>query len=271
MRLSRTVARYRARPQRGDNTALVERLKEIARKKKRRGYRLAYFQLRREGVVVNHKRVHRLWKATGLSVPKRKRGKRVRGVSLARAVTADAPNRVWCLDFASEATLSGKKVRILCVSDEWTRESLALEVGSSFVSERVCQVLERLFLSRGKPQALRMDNVDNGPEFIALALRGLCHRHGVSGAYIDPGKPWQNGFAESFVSRLRDEFLDGEVLWSVKDAQVRLGGWRRYYNEERLHSSIGYRTPAEFPAVWREKEATKLGETKQRIGTIHGG
>lgn len=268
MRFSRTVARYRARPKRKDNAALVERLKEIARKKKRRGYRLAYFQLRREGVVVNHKRVHRLWKAAGLSVPKRKRGKRIRAVSPVREVVADAPNTVWCLDFASEATRSGKKVRILCVSDEWTRESLALEVGSSFVSEKVCQVLERLFVCRGKPAALRMDN---GPEFIALALRGLCHRFGVSGAYIEPGKPWQNGFAESFVSRLRDEFLDGEVLWSVKEAQVRLSSWRRYYNEERLHSRIGYRTPAEFAAAWREKETRKMGETKETLGTIHGG
>lgn len=95
--------------------------------------------------------------------------------------------------------------------------------------------------------------MDNGPEFVALALKGLCCRHGVNAAYIEPGKPWQNGFAESFVSRFRDEFLDGEVFLSVLDAQVRIGLWRRYYNEERLHSRIGYKTPNAFAANWQEK------------------
>jgi len=263
--LSRTVARYRARPKRHaqDNETLVERLKEIARKKRRRGYRLAYQQLRQEGWPVNHKRVHRLWKATGLSVPARKSRKRLRRVATARAVEARHPNSVWCLDFAQDRTLQGTKVRILCVTDEFTRESLALEVGHSFRAERVCQVLEALFVAHAKPTALRMDN---GPEFVALALKGLCYRHGIDGAYIEPGKPWQNGFAESFVSRLRDEFLEGEVLRSVVDAQVRLGMWRRYYNKERLHSRIGYQTPQQFAAGWLEA-GRKQGETKEFVGT----
>jgi Transposase and inactivated derivatives len=159
----------------------------------------------------------------------------------------------------------------------FTRESLALEVGTSFKSERVCQVLENLFAVRGLPAALR---TDNGPEFIALALRGLCYRCGVSTAYIEPGKPWQNGFAESFVSRVRDEFLDGEALLSVLDAQVKLSLYRRYWNEERLHSSLDYQTPNEFATRWRadqadgdreEREgittALKSGETKEPVGT----
>ncbi len=146
-------------------------------------------------------------------------------------------------------------------------ESLALEVGHSFTSEQVCRVLESLFVSRGKPAALRMDN---GPEFVALALKGLCQRHGVSAAYIEPGKPWQNGLAESFVSRLRDEFLDGEVLLSVLDAQVRLGLWRRYYNEERLHSRIGYLTPRQFAARWWEMSSKAVG-TKEAVGSTQGG
>jgi transposase InsO family protein len=131
---------------------------------------------------------------------------------------------------------------------EFTRESLAIEVGGSFRSERVCAVLEQLMTGRGRPGALRMDIIGasrrNGPEFVALALRGLCHRSGIDPAYIEPGKPWQNGFAESFMARLRDEFLDGEAFLSVLEAQVRLGLWRRYWNEERLHSSLGYQTPA---------------------------
>ncbi len=112
--------------------------------------------------------------------------------------------------------------------------------------------------------------MDNGPEFIALALKGLCHRHGISTAYIEPGKPWQNGFAESFVSRLGDEFLDGEVLLSVLDAQVRLGLWRRYYNEERLHSRIGYQTPREFAASWKQPGGKSV-ETKEVVGSTQGG
>jgi transposase InsO family protein len=259
------VARYHARAKRHDNDQLVERLKQIARKKRRRGYRLAHQQLRQEGWKVNHKRVHRLWKATGLSVPPRKSRKRLRRTTATpvRDTQALRPDSVWCLDFAEDRTIHGTKLRLLCVSDEFTRESLALEAGRSFRSEQVCRVLEGRFVSRGTPAALRMDN---GPEFIALALKGLCHRYSINGAYIEPGKPWQNGFAESFISRLRDEFLDGEVFLSVRDAPVRLALWRRYYNEERLHSRIGYQTPRAFAASWRES-SKETAETKEFVGT----
>lgn len=142
----------------------------------------------------------------------------------------------------------------MCISDEFTRRSLAIEVGRSFRSDGVCRVLEELMNHHGVPDALRMDN---GPEFIALALRGLCHRKGINPTYIEPGKPWQNGFAESFHSRLRDEFLDGEVFGSIFEAQVRLDTWRRDYNEERLHSSLGYVTPREFAAHWVEEAANR--------------
>ena len=113
-------------------------------------------------------------------------------------------------------------------------------------------MLEQVMARRGVPEALRLDN---GPEFIALALRGLCHHKGINPAYIEPGKPWQNGFAESFHSRLRDEFLDGEVLYSVRHAQVRLENWRRDWNEARLHSSLGYVTPRHFAGKWVQNEA----------------
>ncbi len=266
---SRSVARYRARPRRVDEAALVERLKEIARKKRRRGYRLAHRELRRHGWSINHKRVWRLWKREGLSVPPRKNRKRLqRGVCAARGLVADRPNTVWCLDFVEDRTLAGGRLRILCVTDEFTRESLAIETGICFRSERVCLLLEGLVESRGVPAALRMDN---GPEFVALALRGLCHRRGIDAAYIEPGKPWQNGFAESFHARLRDEFLDGEAFLSVLDAQVRLGLWRRYYNEERLHSSLGYQTPAEFAFKWAGQEHKNRAETKAPGGPNNGG
>ena len=149
------------------------------------------------------------------------------------------------------------------MTDEFTRESLAIEVGRFFRSERVCQVLEELIGRRGAPGALRSDN---GPEFIALVLRGLCYRYGIDPAPIEPGQPWQNGFAESFHSRLRDEFLDGEVFLSVREAQVRLAGWQRDYNEERLHSSLGYQTPHEFAARWNEENQNRL-RTKAALGS----
>jgi putative transposase len=239
---------------RADETLLVERLQQFARKRRRCGYRLAHRELRCSGVIVNHKRVHRLWRREKLSVPPRRSRKRIRGVAPPRPVTAQSPNQVWCLDFLEDRTLSGQKLRILCVSDEFTRESLVIEAARSFRSERVCSVLQEVMSRRSAPCALRMDN---GPEFIALALRGLCHRHGISAAHIEPGKPWQNGFAESFHSRLRDEFLDGEVFLSVFEAQVRLDTWRRDYNEERLHSSLGYVTPSAFAAGWAAQAANE--------------
>ena len=149
-------------------------------------------------------------------------------------------------------------------------ESLAIEVGRSFKSECVCSTLADLMTARGVPGALRMYN---GPEFVALALRGLCQRRDINASYIDPGKPWQNGFAESFHSRLRDEFLDGEAFLSTLDAQVRLSVWRRYYNEERLHSSLGYLTLREFAGRWsaESSEGQKPLETKEPIGPTSGG
>ena len=159
--LSRSSARYRQRPG-ADETALVERLREFARKRRRRGYRLAHREMRRDGMLINHKRVYRLWRREGLSVPPRRNRKRIRNVSPPRAVTADAPNRVWCLDFAEDRTLFGTKLRILCMTDEFTRESLSIEVGRAFRSEQVCAVLEELMSVHGKPSVLRMDN---GREF----------------------------------------------------------------------------------------------------------
>jgi len=245
--------------------ARVERLKDFANKRRRRGYRLAYRELRRNGVVVNHKRVYRLWRREGLTVPPlRRRRMRVRGTAPPRCVVADRPDRVWCLDFLEARTLGGTKLRLLCVTDEFTRESLAIEVGGSFRCERVCAVLDALIAVRGTPEMLRMDN---GPEFVALALRGLCYRQGIWAGFIALGKPWQNGFAESFHSRLRDEFLDGEVFSCVLEAQVRLSLWRRYYNEERLHSSLEYHTPSEFAGRWAADGLKNAAETKALTGT----
>jgi transposase InsO family protein len=211
--------------------------------------------MQQEGLKINHKRVYRLWKKAGLTVPARKTRKRIRGTAAPRPVTATRPNSVWCIDFLEIKTLSGGKIRVFCVGDEFTRESLAIEGGRTFRSERVCHVLGDLMDQRGAPRALRMDN---GPEFIALVLRGLCHRRGVDAHYIEPGKPWQNGFAESFHARLRDEYLDGEVFFSVAHAQVLLKRWRQDWNTERLHSSLGYTTPNQFVEKWNINNRTTV-------------
>lgn len=262
LNLSRSGARYQARSQ-ADEKPLVEHLHEFAKRRRRRGYRLAHQELQRGGMKVNHKRVHRLWRREGLSVPPRRSRKRIRGAAGPQLHDAQHPHHVWCLDFLEESTLSGSKLRVLCVSDEFTRQSLAIEVGQSFRSERVCAVLERLMKEQDVPQALRMDN---GPEFVALALRGLCHRRGINPSYIEPGKPWQNGYAESFHSRLRDEFLDGEVFTCVREAQVRLDAWRRDWNTQRLHSSLAYLTPQEYAARW-DQAVVNESDTKATTGS----
>jgi transposase InsO family protein len=240
-----------------EESNLVERLKQFVRnpRKRRRGYRLAHKDIAREwmkaGKALNHKRVYRLWRREGLSVAPRRVRKRIRTGNCVGGHVAGQPNAVWCFDFIEIKSIRRQKLRVFCVSDEFTRESLAIEVETSFVSEKVCAVLERLIAKHGMPNAFRMDN---GPEFIALALRGLCHRRGINAAYIDPGKPWQNGYAESFHSRLRDEYLDGEVFWGVRDARVGLSSYRSYFNTERLHSSLGYQTPIEFVASWSHSQ-----------------
>jgi len=228
----------------------VEQLQMFSQSRRRRGYRLVYQELRRSGWTVNHKRIYRLWNKQQLSVPRRRVRKKWRSGAWVSEVLATGPRQIWCLDFLQERTVGGRSVRVLCISDEFTRQSLSIDAGNSFVSERVCQVLEQLFERHGVPRMLRLDN---GPEFIALALRGLCHRRGIQLGFIAPGKLLprgrpQNGFAESFHARLRDELLDGEVFWSVRQAQVLLDSWRHYWNKQRLHSSLGYVPPDEFAA-----------------------
>lgn len=256
---SRSTCRYASRPTQPDEALLVEQLQAFSQNRRRRGYRLVHQELRRSGWTVNHKRIYRLWKEQQLSVPMRRARKKWRSGASVSEVLATGPGQIWCLDFLQERTVGGRSVRVLCISDEFTRQSLSIDARNSFVSERVCHVLEQLFERHRVPRMLRLDN---GPEFIALALRGLCHRRGIQLGFIAPGKPWQNGFAESFHSRLRDEFLDGEVFWSVRQAQVLLDGWRRYWNEQRLHSSLGYVPPNEFAANWVK---SSNGKTKTEM------
>jgi putative transposase len=261
--LARSTARYLNRSGQAQGE-LVERIRSLAKKHPRFGYRRVGALLRRDGQPVNHKRLYRLWRKEGLALPRPKKKKRAARPKQERPLPATRPDQVWTVDFLEDRTGKGQKLRLLTITDEFTRESLAIEIAPRMPALAVAATLARVIAERGAaPLYLRSDN---GPEFIAGALRGFLHQQGVATAYIEPGSPWQNGYAESFHSRFRDEFLNAEVFLSVVDAQVRTRIWRRWYNEERPHSSLGYQTPREFAANWRKAQTEEAGANKH-LGT----
>lgn len=218
------------------DAALKERLRQVWRANM--GYRMAHALVKSEFAPLNIKRVHRLWKEERLGRMKRYRKKRTGGsVPLA----AEGPNHVWCVDFCFDWCENGTRLKVVAIQDEFTKELLALEVATSFKSLRLQSVLAGLFASRGAPQFLRSDN---GPEFASRSMAVFLAQHGSQSRFIAPGSPWQNGHAESLVSRLRAELLGVEVFLNLADAQVKLAVYRRFYNEQRPHSSLGYRAPA---------------------------
>ena len=241
---SRSSQRYRVKL-REDEKAIEKRMLELVGAHPRRGYRMIGAMLRREGFKVNFKRMYRLWRKNGLKVPRRKIKKRSTGVSengIAR-LRATRPNQVWTWDFIHDRTGDGRSIKWLSVLDEYTRECLVLEVGRNMKSDQVIDHLQSVICQRGVPENIRSDN---GPEFIAHAIKDWLKISGVNTLYIAPGSPWENGFVESFHSRLRDELLDCELFLNVKEARMLSAIWRRAYNDERPHSSLGYKTPSEF-------------------------
>jgi transposase InsO family protein len=220
---------------------------ELVREHPRYGYRRIWALLRREGWRVNRKRVHRLWRAEGLKVPQKQRKKRHLGHSANSCARrrAERKDHVWAWDFIHDRTREGRPLKWLSIVDEYTRECLALEVERGITADRVIDVLVELFSMRGVPQHIRSDN---GPEFIATAIRRWLTYASVETLYIEPGSPWENGCAESFHSRLRDELLGREEFASLTEARARGTAWQLEYNHRRPHSSLGYRTPAEFAA-----------------------
>ncbi len=238
----RNVAR-----ERDDERPLVQMMLILARRHPRYGYRRIGALLRREGFRVNRKRVYRLWRKEGLKVPKKQRKRRRLGHSDNGCVRhrAERINHVRCYDFVSDQTVDGRPVKFLTVEDEYTRECLAIEVERSITSREVIETLRYLFEVRGLPEHLRSDN---GPEFIAKALQAWLGEAGVKTLYIEPGSPWQNGFNESFNSKLRDELLNGELFTSLKEAKVVTEDYRLAYNHRRPHSSLDYETPAAYAA-----------------------
>jgi putative transposase len=227
---------------------LLLRIRALARENPRYGYRRIRALLKREGWSVNLKRVHRLWRREGLKVPqiRRKRRRLGHGENGCTRRRAERPDHVWSDDFIHDQTADGRGLKMLPVVDEFTRECLTIEVERSLGAEDVVSTLEYLFEVRGEPEFIRSDN---GPEFIAEAVRSWLAGRGARALYIAPGSPWENAYSETFNSRLRDELLDREVFETLKEAKVILEDHRLDYNHRRPHSSLGYRTPAEFAAA----------------------
>ena len=231
-------------PRRRDEEAVVAAIKAVRRAKPRWGYKRVHARLRRDGLLVNRKRIERLWRELGHTLPAR-RSKKKRRSGETVPIAAEHPNHVWTYDFIFDATAGGRRLKILSVLDEFTREALALVCGRSLTAAHVKRVLAELFAERGRPAVIRSDN---GPEFVAFELTEWLADLGSDTYHIEPGKPWQNAFGESFHNRLRDECLNCEEFWSFAHARIVLENWRVEYNTEHLHSSLGYATPAEFAA-----------------------
>jgi transposase InsO family protein len=232
---------------RDDEQALVKRMLHLVRQRPRFGYRRIAALLRAESWRASATRIYRLWRREGLKVPQKKRkrrrlGKSENGCHRRRALHTD---HVWCWDFVFDRTASGSTLKWLSIVDEYTRECLALKVDRSITSEDVIESLAELFAIRGVPRHIRSDN---GPEFIARAIQRWTKQLDIETLYIEPGSPWENGFAESFHSRLRDEFLATEVFENLAAARKLTMTWKDDYNLYRPHSSLGYVTPIEFAA-----------------------
>jgi transposase InsO family protein len=242
----RSTQRYAPREDE-EEQRLVARIHELVREHPRYGYRFITALLKQEGWQVNRKRVYRIWQQEGFRVPRKQRKKRRLGSSAGGCVRrrAEYKNHVWAWDFVFDRTENGRSIKWLSLIDEYTRECVALEVDRTMTSDDVLDVLRDLFVIRGVPKHIRSDN---GPEFIAQAIRMFLKGADVETLYIEPGSPWQNGCVESFNSRLRSELLDAEVFENVTAAQALAAAWRQEYNHRRPHSSLGYRTPAEFAA-----------------------
>jgi putative transposase len=241
--VARSALAYRARKPASD-AAVLARMGELARRYPRYGYRRIRVFLGRDGHRMSAGRAYRLWRAAGLQVP-RKRPRRRAATSRPRPQAPTGANQVWSYDFVFDHCANGQQLKCLTVTDEFTKEGLAIDVDGRIRSPRVIEVLSRLVSARGAPAFLRSDN---GPEFVSKALLSWIVAQGIGTALIEPGKPWQNGVAESFNGKFRDECLSLEWFRSRAEAKVIIETWRRHYNAVRPHMSLGYLTPNEFVA-----------------------
>ena len=239
---TRATQRYTPQP-RSDEAPLTARIVELASVYGRYGYRRVTAMLQHEAWNVNHKRVERIWRRCGLRVPKRqpKRGRLWLNDGSCVRLRPTHRNHVWAYDFVTGRTHDGRAFKMLTLVDEYTRESLSIDTARWIRSDDVLERLAWLMVTRGVPEHIRSDN---GPEFTARAVREWLGRVGVKTAYIEPGSPWENGYVESFNGTLRDELLNGEIFYTLKEAKVLIEMWRKHYNTARPHSSLGYLPPA---------------------------
>ena len=246
-----------------DEERLTADIITLARQYGRYGYRKIAGMLRDQaGWVVNDKRVERIWRREGLKVPARqpKRSRLWLNDGSCIRLRAERPNHVWSYDFVEDRTHEGRKYRMLNVIDEFTHEALAIRIERKLKSADVIDLLSDLFILHGVPGHIRSDN---GSEFIAKAVQEWIALVGAKTAYITPGSPWENGFIESFNARLRDELLDGEIFYTLKEAKIVIESWRRHYNTVRPHGSLGYKPPAPevFVPAFAARAAPQPGPT----------
>ncbi len=232
---------------------MIERMKHYAAMYPRFGYRRIHVYLAREGIDMGWDRMSRLWRKARLQVPTKRPRRRV-AASRPRPLPVTGLNQVWAYDFVFDACANGHSLKCLVITDEWSHEALAIDVQGSIRSQRVIDVLARLVSEHGAPRYLRSDN---GPEFVSRAVLKWLSEAGIETAFIEPGKPWQNGTAESLNGKFRDECLSMEWFRNRTEAKVVIETWRRHYNEDRPHSSLGYRTPSKFKQEHREKQHRK--------------
>jgi putative transposase len=228
---------------REDAERLTADVIELARQYGRYGYRKIAALLRQAGWSVSDGRVERVWRREGLKVPQKqpKRGRLWLTDGSCIRLRAEHANHVWSYDFVEDRTHDGRKYRMLNVVDEFTHECLAIRINRKLKAIDVIDVLSDLFMLRGIPGHIRSDN---GPEFVAKAVQEWIATVGAKTAYIEPGSPWENGYIESFNARLRDELLNGEIFYTLREAQIIIESWRRHYNAIRPHASLGYKPPA---------------------------
>jgi putative transposase len=243
LEVPRSSCRYQSRC---NDTWLRERLQELAREHPRFGYRRLHVLLEREEIVVNHKKVQRVYRELGLTV-KRTRRKRLKRELRPRPLLT-APGQEWSIDFASDVTAAHRRIRVFSVIDSFTKQSLALQVDTSFPSRRVTRVLNGAIAKYGKPKMVRCDN---GPELTSRHFLAWAIDTKIDVAYIRPGKPTENAYVESFHGRLRDECLNTSWFWNLFDARRKIAAWQTSYNYKRPHSALAYRTPDEFAQQWK--------------------
>ena len=249
---ARTTQRRQPSPP-GDEKRLTEDIITLATKYGRYGYRriTALLNSPERGWRVNHKRVERIWREEGLKVPKRqpKRGRLWLNDGSCVRLLPMHRNHVWSYDFVADRTHDGGPIRMLTLIDEYSRECLAIVVERNLKSDDVLFCLTEMFIRHGAPEYIRSDN---GSEFIAKSVRQWLSSIGVQTLYIEPGSPWENGYIESFNGKLRDELLNREIFYTLKEAQILIEQWRREYNTIRPHSSLNYRPPAPEAYLTRE-------------------